>query len=340
MQGGSGNQSPSHWGHRLSFLVAALGLLMIVAGATVTTTRAGDADPEWNFQFWRWFPPISQMNGNLFYEHLHREIGTLLGFAVLALALVLWRTESRSWVRKLGFLAVLLVCLQGALGGLRVLVVSDPGIQEAATQVTGTAGNVGPARIAFAMTHATLAQAFFSLLVVLALVTSRFWIGLGAPTKSVAVSKMRRLALITTGLVFVQLLLGTFVRHSGGGVHLHLTIGLIVVVHLVLLARRALLNHPDVIPVRTVATVLGFLGLVQMGLGFASWGFLMGRTEMDLRTPGVASALFRSSHVALGALVLAGCVSLVLLAYRFMVDQDASEGANPESSSLEEVSVT
>jgi hypothetical protein len=153
---------------------------------------------------------------------------------------------------------------------------------------------------------------------------------------------MRRLALLTSGLVFAQLLLGTFVRHTGGGVHVHLTLGLIVVVHLFLLARRGLLHHADVLPVRAVATVLGFLGLAQMGLGFASWGFLMGRTEMDLRTPGFASAFFRSSHVALGALVLAGCVILVLLVYRLMVDQDASEDSDESksvSSAAEEVSV-
>ena len=68
------------WAHR--FAVACVGLLlfMIVVGAMVTTTRAGDTNPEWSLRFWEWFASWWQADGGRAWEDGHRVIGTVIGF--------------------------------------------------------------------------------------------------------------------------------------------------------------------------------------------------------------------------------------------------------------------
>ena len=67
------------------------------------------------------------------------------------------RTEPRRWVRAVGYIAVGAVILQGVLGGLRVTMLKDW----------------------IGVPHALLAQAFFALMVFLALTQSRWWQRLG-----------------------------------------------------------------------------------------------------------------------------------------------------------------
>jgi cytochrome c oxidase assembly protein subunit 15 len=61
--------------------------------------------------------------------------------------------------------------------------------------------------------HATLAQSFFTLVVCLAYFTSREW---KEPAQSIsAPASHRRIFLVMAGLVYLQLILGALVRHSG-----------------------------------------------------------------------------------------------------------------------------
>ena len=59
-------------------------------------------------------------DGGIYYEHVHRLLGSLVGLVTLVLAVHLWRTEPRRWLRRLGFGALALVIVQGILGVLRV----------------------------------------------------------------------------------------------------------------------------------------------------------------------------------------------------------------------------
>jgi cytochrome c oxidase assembly protein subunit 15 len=98
-------------------------------------------------------------------------------------------------VRGLGGIALLAIIVQGVLGGLTVLFQLPTPISVA---------------------HAALAQSFFSLTVVLALVTSPGW-WQTAPAKSVTIETTRLYALWTTGVIFLQLVLGAWMRHSNAG---------------------------------------------------------------------------------------------------------------------------
>ena len=134
-------------------LVAASTAVLIFAGGLVTSTGSGLSVPDWpNTYGWFMFAfPMSKMVGGIFYEHTHRLIASTVGFLIVVLAVWLGRAEPRPWVRRLGYLALGAVILQGILGGITVLWYLPDAISIA---------------------HASLAQILFCLTVTIALVTS------------------------------------------------------------------------------------------------------------------------------------------------------------------------
>lgn len=106
-----------------SVIVAASTLVLIFAGGLVTSTGSGLAVPDWpNTYGWFMFTfPLDKMVGGIYYEHGHRLIASTVGFLILVLAFWLWRVEQRTWVRRLGYLALGAVITQGILGGITVL---------------------------------------------------------------------------------------------------------------------------------------------------------------------------------------------------------------------------
>src|SRR5215211_4649907 len=100
--------------NRFAILVACATFFLIIAGALVTSHDAGLATPDWPLSNGSLFP---KMVGNLFWEHGHRMVATSVGILTIGLVVYLMRREKRSWVRKLGFLALAGVVAQGLLGG-------------------------------------------------------------------------------------------------------------------------------------------------------------------------------------------------------------------------------
>ena len=184
-----------NWLHRYAVLVASATVLLLTAGGLVTSTNSGLAVPDWPTTYgWNMFTfPLSKMVGGIYYEHGHRLIASTVGFLTIGLALWIWRVDSRRWMRRLGVVALAAVITQGVLGGITVLYFL-------------------PAPVSIA--HAGLAQLFFAITVSLALFTSRGW---QQPVASVEDSRLRRLALTTTALIYAQVLLGATMRHTGAG---------------------------------------------------------------------------------------------------------------------------
>jgi cytochrome c oxidase assembly protein subunit 15 len=181
----------SPWLNRFAWFTAFATLLLICSGGMVTSKGAGLAVPDWptTFGYNMFLFPASKWIGGIFFEHTHRLIASTVGFLTLILAAWLWFAERRRWVKNLGLVAVAAVILQGVLGGLRVTMLKD---------------EIG-------IFHACLAQAFFGLLVFIALVTSRSW----PPDKSARRSTSLRLfAMLTTTLIYLQLALGATMRHQ------------------------------------------------------------------------------------------------------------------------------
>jgi cytochrome c oxidase assembly protein subunit 15 len=151
--------------------------------------------PDWptTFGYNMFLFPVSRWVGGILFEHTHRLMGSLVGFLTIVLAVWLWLRDGRRWVRNLGVIALVGVILQGILGGLRVTMMKD---------------EIG-------IFHACVAQAFLGLLVVIALVTTRFWRSLAdQDLDSQRFLPIKTLAVAITVAIYVQLALGATMRHQ------------------------------------------------------------------------------------------------------------------------------
>src|SRR5207244_6860576 len=103
--------------HRFILVLAGATFVLLLAGASVTSHDAGLATSDWPLSNGQVFP---KMVGNLFWEHGHRLIATTVGLLTIALNVYLQLRERRSWVKRLGWIALAGVVAQGLLGGLTV----------------------------------------------------------------------------------------------------------------------------------------------------------------------------------------------------------------------------
>ena len=178
--------------HRFAIITSIAAFFLIIAGGLVTSTGSGLSVPDWPLSFGKLMPP---MTGGVFYEHGHRVVATLVGILTVILAFWLMRVEARRWVKVLGFATLGAVIVQGVLGGLTVLLRLP---------------------VAVSVAHAALAQSVFCCTVVLALATSPAWQTHVATGISVR-TQTQRYTIITAALIFIQLIFGALMRHSGAG---------------------------------------------------------------------------------------------------------------------------
>lgn len=295
-------------------LVAVSTAILIFAGGMVTSTGSGLSVPDWpNTYGWFMFSfPVDKWVGGIFYEHSHRLIASTVGFLILTLAFWLWRAEPRAWVRRLGYIALAAVILQGVLGGITVLwYLPDP----------------------ISIAHASLAEIVFCLTVTIALVTSSGWrqgYAAGLPDDRV----LQKMAIATTATIYVQILLGATMRHTGAGlaipdfplafghlipphwdekiaIHFAHRIGALVVSAMILAtAGHVLYHYFHRSELRRPAILLLVLVALQITLGAL--------TVLSGRQP-----IVNSCHVVTGASVLVTSLVLALRAHRARFDEGA-----------------
>ena len=297
--------------HLFSILVALSTLVLIFVGGLVTSTGSGLAVPDWpNTYGWFMFAfPLEKMVGGIFYEHGHRLIASIVGILTVILVAWLWHSETRPWVRRLSYIALATVVTQGILGGITVLwFLPDP----------------------ISISHAGLAQIFFCLTITIALVTSRSWKhayrgSVGA--KASVDNTLQSLAWVTTGIIYLQILIGATMRHTEAGLaipdfplsfgHLlppHWNIGiavhfahrvgaLIVTLLIISTTGHVFYNYKNNAELRRPAVLLLLLLGVQVTLGaYVIW------TSKQF--------IINSAHVASGAMVLGTSLVLTLRAHR------------------------
>ena len=101
--------------HRLAKLAAVFAFLMLVIGGTVNATGSSLAC-EWSVTCKGKLVP--EMTGGVLFEHGHRMWGWGVGLLQIALTVLLLRR--RRDVRRLPWITLAMVCLQGALGMMTV----------------------------------------------------------------------------------------------------------------------------------------------------------------------------------------------------------------------------
>jgi cytochrome c oxidase assembly protein subunit 15 len=192
--------SPSRALHWFSGILVAATLVLIGVGALVTSTESGMSVPDWptSFGYNMFSLPFARWAGGVLYEHSHRLAASAVGLLTIVLAGWLWLREPRPWLRWAGLAALLLVVLQGVVGGLRVVWVADR----------------------LGILHAALAQGFLALVAVIWLATStRLWLPAGGGASAntapqTAPSWLPGAFLTLCLLLYLQLLVAAAMRHA------------------------------------------------------------------------------------------------------------------------------
>lgn len=301
------------WLHHYTRLLTACSLLLITAGGLVTSTGSGLAVPDWpsTYGYFMFSFPLSNMVGGILYEHGHRLIASVVGMMTIGLAVWISWTDRRAWVRRLGWIALAAVVTQGLLGGITVLYFL-------------------PAPVSIG--HAGLAQLFFALVVSLAVFTSPGWLREydrddGSRQAVADDAWLRGLALAAPAAIYLQILVGATMRHTGAGlaipdvplafgrlippawnaaiaVHFAHRVGAVVVASvLVALAATVLRRHHDR-PELTRPVRLS-LGVVAAQIVLGGWTVLSER-----------QVAINTAHVAMGAVLLATAVVICLRIHR------------------------
>jgi cytochrome c oxidase assembly protein subunit 15 len=305
--------SSYNWSHLVACLLVAVTAVLLCFGALVTTYEAAMAVPDWPgtyghnmFLFpwaqWFWGP------WDLFLEHGHRLLGAVVGVLSLLLAAVVWRSGQSPAVKALAAAAVVLVIVQGLLGGARVLL-DDKTI---------------------AKVHACTGPLFFAVATGIAALTSRR--GKGAAVShspSLAPPPPRAIAAAVgaAGLMiasYVQLVAGAQLRHLDSAID-PVTFRWLVAFHIAgavvvtgLAGVLAVVNASVPGAIRRWSWLIAGLIVCQILLGFGAWvvswglpsGLLPASWQLTepLRARSTVGALVVTGHVLLGMLILGASV--------------------------------
>lgn len=292
------------------------------------------AVPDWptTYGYNPFFYPLQTwFNGprQVFYEHSHRLLGSLIGTLAIGLVATSWFAERRRWAFRLTVVALGMVIVQGLLGGLRV------------THRDRTLAQV----------HGCFGPLFFAVTVAIATVTSGWW-SKAALRLDRRAGRLQRLAIATAAIAYLQLVLGTFVRHVSTQTSIgefrffamfHLLTALVLTAHVVLVGFRVLRNFADErLLVRPALALFGLIA-VQLCLGVGTWlthygppawlsdnGWFANNEWLAHYTVEAGSAWqtqITTAHVAVGSLIFGTSVALALRSWRLLQGMPAPRSA-------------
>jgi cytochrome c oxidase assembly protein subunit 15 len=277
--------------HRMAVVLACMTVVLLMAGALVTSNEAGDSVPDWPMSFGRWVLGSRQFVGNIRFEYSHRVVAGAVGVMTLLTACWAWlRGSAKSRYRWLALAAVIGVVLQAAIGGVRVLL---PGY-----------------KALIAVPHAFVAQSFFCAVVSLAIITSRSWNQARPARPDDSAAALRSLSIATAAGIMIQLVLGAGFRHGAIGIAPHIAGAIGVVLLVSWTALRTLQAAGAESYLRRPVFMLCGLLVIQIGLGI--WSYLARLAAVNDPQPLEPMISLTVAHVVVGALTLASAVVLAL----------------------------
>src|SRR5262245_8359033 len=234
---------------------------------------------------------------DLFIEHGHRLLGALAGLLSIALVAVVLLVDRRRFLIAAAFGALVLVIVQGLIGGARV-------------RLDGRL---------FALIHGCVGPLFFAYLAALVVMTSRWWED-AASFKSEAGRRYWQSAGAMVGIAYIQLVLGALLRHiplaSAPGLFraallLHLIVAAALLFHGPAIAWRLRGLPKDANGLQTPALLASALIIVQIALGlgtyaakyaFPAWlgGFAFA-ANFIVQEKSLGQSLITTAHVANGS---------------------------------------
>jgi cytochrome c oxidase assembly protein subunit 15 len=299
----------SAWPHHVGAVLVCLVFPLIWLGGLVSSYDAGMAVPDWpgTYGYNMFAYPLSSWffgPWDLFVEHGHRLLATLSGMAAIALVVVTWLTDQRAYLRWLAIAILLMIILQGILGGVRVRFDDRT----------------------FAKLHGCLGPVCFALAVAFCVMTSRWWhrVEFQRPNFRASSIVMNRVAWSGLVLSYTQLVVGAFVRHIGVDaspgnfqilIYTHVAIAVVLLIgtylHYLLVIRIKVCDRK----VRSSIRWLVVLVTLQFCLGLATWIVKFGwPVWFDQWATAATFVIAEKSfwqmnvitlHVAMGSLILA-----------------------------------
>jgi cytochrome c oxidase assembly protein subunit 15 len=300
-----------NWTFIFVMVAASAVLLLLLTGGLVTTLGAGLAVPDWPTSFGHnmLLFPLSKMSidDGTYYEHAHRLYGMLVGVTGITLAVCMFIWDRRWTVWALGVVILVMICVQGYMGGMRVTENS----------------------IALAVVHGINGQVIFALTVSLAMMLTHAW--KRDPTRQTPGAGLDRgLSIALLAAVLVQIFMGAMYRHlqavpepSIGALmglrHGHAFLGSTLVIVLALVvSMRAVSANDDIPPVKRAGKALLHTMILQVVLGVAA--FLVVPTNPRPVTDAVplAETMIATAHQVIGAVLLAAVLVNALWAWRML----------------------
>jgi cytochrome c oxidase assembly protein subunit 15 len=297
--------------HKYAVFVVCWTILLFVAGALVTSKDAALSVTDWPTSHGVMVPPLSSLQGGDLFEFSHRVFAGGLGVLTLVLAVVLWVKEKRSWLRRLGVIAVLGVVVQAILGGqvvIRLLHYWLPVI------------------------HACFAQIVFGAVLSIAVFTSKWWVSERPQLEDTGSPSIRTIVMLNAGVIYLQVILGAGFRHKDIPIWPHMG-GALVVLGMVIWTAVALRKRFGVSPELSKARVLlhAIFGLQFLLGSGAYWSRL---STADAPQPMPVMVTLTVIHTVVGAILFAFSVLIVLLCYRLV-----PRGGEVTAASARQVSV-
>lgn len=305
---------PSRWPNRLAWVLACATFPLIWVGGLVTSYDAGMAVPDWPTTFGYnmfLYPWQTWLFGpwDLFVEHGHRLFAALVGMVAIALCGSCWASKTPVWIRWGSMGLLVLVIVQGVLGGIRVRLNSRE----------------------LAQVHGIVAPLFFAAASALAVMSTP---ALQRCQRNNANLALGRGTMLLCGLLVVQLVLGSQLRHVDGqmstsvfrmAVLMHVLMAMVFVVVSSSMTYKAWRSQAAAPFLRHCLTFGLLLIVGQITLGILTWlcryGWPSGWIATSplpawtVQAGGLAQSMIATAHVAMGALLLAVHVSAAVVAW-------------------------
>ena len=295
--------------HRYAVFVFCWTILLLVAGALVTSNEAALAVPDWPTSYGTFTPP---MYGGIFYEHSHRLIAGALGIFLIIEAVVIWSCEKRRWLRWFALAAVCGVIAQAILGGQVVIQLLHYWLP---------------------VLHACFAQIMLGAILSLAVFTSKWWTEEQPALDDHGGISIHTIVIVNAVVTFLQVFLGAGFRHQDMPIWPHI-VGAIVVLGVMSWTAAVLRRRFDSSrELRFGRSLLHAMVGTQLLLGGAAyWSRLV---TQDAPQPMPVMVVLTVVHTVFGALVFATSILVVLLCYRLVPRRGTVAVASPTQTAIE-----
>jgi heme A synthase len=260
------------WLYRYSILVAVFALLVILAGALVTSLERPISP----------VPSAPTTPAAISVESSHRLGAILVSVLVAGLAVWFSKAAKDSQLRQVGWLVLAIFVAESALGF--------------------ALGSISPLTD---ILHAVIGPIGFSGVALVNAFTSARWQRGPNFIEDSWRPPLRKLAFYLPAIVILQIILGAAFRYRAASVIWHILNAMIVLLSILIVSVFLVRQFPEHPSLRPAAIALGGIAGVQVMLGFATFLMLLLFPESS-----PAVIIVSVIHVGTGALTLAATVSL------------------------------